>query len=101
MTYFPILVMFFEKLILVYFQCSVTCGSGILQRDVECHMGSDRVPSDLCIGQKRPRNTKKCEEKSCLKYTWKFGNWSEVSILSNSLVIPFTARKERSKKVLV
>ena len=41
-------------------------------------MGQERVPNDLCIGEKRPRNTKKCEEKSCLEYMWKVGNWSKV-----------------------
>ena len=44
-------------------------------------MGQELVPNDLCIGEDRPRNTKKCEEKSCLQYSWTVGNWSEVRFI--------------------
>ena len=64
-------------------------------------MGSDRVPSDLCIGQKRPRNTKKCEEKSCLKYTWKFGNWSEVSKVTVWLYLSPPEKKDQKSSHLI
>ena len=64
-------------------------------------MGSDRVRSDLCIGEKRPRNTKKCEEKSCLKYMWKVGNWSEVCLslakhANNKLLFLFFFEKKKA-----
>ena len=60
-------------------------------------MGQELVPSDLCVGEDRPRNTKQCEEVSCLQYSWTVGNWSEV----NSVFEIGTIREERRQSLFL
>lgn len=60
----------------VYFQCSVTCGTGRSQREVLCvsEAGMTR-PSSECDNPK-PRNTKRCTLHNCPQ--WIPTRWGKV-----------------------
>lgn len=84
-------------LIMVYLQCTTTCGAGIQQRKVVCRLGHGNiVPDSMCLGGKRPRGERKCSNKECAQYMWDVGKWSEVSY--HSIFFPFS---ELSLNILV
>jgi hypothetical protein len=62
--------------IFLYFQCSVTCGTGSSQRDVICvsEAGTNQ-PSAEC-DEPKPRNTKRCTLHACP--SWAHTKWSKV-----------------------
>jgi len=55
----------------VYIQCSVTCGSGVRNRLVEC---SDEDFS--CDARAKPLATERCELETCPQ--WTTGAWGKV-----------------------
>lgn len=50
--------------ILLYSQCSVTCGVGMMERRVEC-MADNGLSSDLCLKHLKPDAQKKCYVSDC------------------------------------
>ena len=57
----------------ILFQCSVTCGSGIKQRKIECVSGVDAS----CDERTKPLATGKCDLGRCPR--WHTGRWTGVS----------------------
>lgn len=52
-------------------QCSVSCGNGKKQREVECSGGRG-----LCDSRSKPQAATNCNLGSCPE--WKIGDWSQV-----------------------
>ncbi|EPY76961.1 a disintegrin-like and metallopeptidase (reprolysin type) with thrombospondin type 1 motif, 20, partial [Camelus ferus] len=60
--------------------CSVTCGSGVQQRDVYCQLrGIGRVAEEKCDGSMRPDFQRQCWRQDCLQYQWVAGEWPDCS----------------------
>ncbi|ELK08453.1 A disintegrin and metalloproteinase with thrombospondin motif 20 [Pteropus alecto] len=60
--------------------CSVTCGSGVQQRDVYCRLrGVGRVTEELCDQSTRPYFQRQCWRQDCTQYQWVAGEWLECS----------------------
>ncbi|XP_008824822.1 A disintegrin and metalloproteinase with thrombospondin motifs 20 isoform X2 [Nannospalax galili] len=49
-------------------KCSVTCGTGVMERRVEC-MTENGWPSDLCLKYLKPDAQKKCYASDCKSFT--------------------------------
>nr|XP_004668589.2 A disintegrin and metalloproteinase with thrombospondin motifs 20 isoform X2 [Jaculus jaculus] len=49
-------------------KCSVTCGTGIAERRVECRTENGQ-PSDLCLKHLKPDTQKKCYANNCKSFT--------------------------------
>ncbi|XP_063110653.1 A disintegrin and metalloproteinase with thrombospondin motifs 20 isoform X1 [Cavia porcellus] len=61
-------------------ECSVTCGSGIQQRDVYCRLkGIGRVAEEMCDRSTRPYFQRQCWGHDCVKYQWMAGKWTGCS----------------------
>ncbi|XP_006888295.1 PREDICTED: A disintegrin and metalloproteinase with thrombospondin motifs 20-like [Elephantulus edwardii] len=59
-------------------ECSVTCGSGIQQREVYCRLrGIGRVPKEMCGLSTRPSSHRQCWQQDCAQYRWTAGTWKE------------------------
>lgn len=72
----------------LFYQCSVTCGVGVQNRDVYCRLKSTgRVREDLCDAHQRPATARPCQTAECTHYTWVAGEWEEVSTFFLSLPI--------------
>ncbi|KAM6215650.1 A disintegrin and metalloproteinase with thrombospondin motifs 20 [Rhynchocyon petersi] len=57
-------------------ECSVTCGSGVQQRDVYCRLrGVGRVAEEMCDQSTRPYFQRHCWQQDCVQYRWIAGNW--------------------------
>lgn len=62
------------------FQCSVTCGEGVQQRDVYCRLrGSGRVNEETCNHLTRPPSKRLCDLVACEQYQWLTDEWQDVS----------------------
>ncbi|XP_034372581.1 A disintegrin and metalloproteinase with thrombospondin motifs 20 isoform X1 [Arvicanthis niloticus] len=61
-------------------ECSVTCGSGVQQREVYCRLrGSGRVSEDMCDPSTRPQVRRQCWHQDCVRYQWTTGDWLDCS----------------------
>ncbi|ELR55619.1 A disintegrin and metalloproteinase with thrombospondin motifs 20 [Bos mutus] len=62
-------------------ECSVTCGSGVQQRDVYCRLrGVGRVAEEKCDPSTRPYFQRECWHRNCTQYHWVAGEWLDCSI---------------------
>lgn len=62
------------------FQCSVSCGVGIQQRDISCQVsGVGRVSDAMCSRDLRPASARHCQLPACLRYRWLPQGWQNVS----------------------
>ncbi|KAF4010344.1 hypothetical protein G4228_001448 [Cervus hanglu yarkandensis] len=61
--------------------CSVTCGSGVQQRDVYCRQrGVGRVTEEKCDPSTRPHFQRECWHRDCMQYRWVAGEWLDCSV---------------------
>ncbi|XP_028347238.1 A disintegrin and metalloproteinase with thrombospondin motifs 20 isoform X8 [Physeter macrocephalus] len=61
-------------------ECSVTCGSGVQQRDVYCRLrGVGRVAEEKCDQSTRPYFQRQCWRQDCIQYHWVAGEWLDCS----------------------
>ncbi|XP_021098765.1 A disintegrin and metalloproteinase with thrombospondin motifs 20 isoform X2 [Heterocephalus glaber] len=61
-------------------ECSVTCGSGVQQRDVYCRLrGIGRVAEEMCNRSTQPYFQRQCWRQDCVKYQWMAGGWLDCS----------------------
>jgi len=65
-------------------QCTVTCGSGIQTRFVEC------PESDRCDPDEKPDDEMTCDTGECRDLVWVEGSWSEVRELISLAFRVFT-----------
>lgn len=69
---------------LYLFQCSVTCGVGVQQRDVYCRLrGKGPVNELMCDQFTQPARKRPCSVPACAWYQWITEEWQDVSILKN------------------
>ena len=63
------------------FQCSVSCGSGVVERDVICIKKSGRVSvivgEDNCLSDDKPPPQQSCRYAPC-RPRWHMSDWSKV-----------------------
>ena len=65
--------------LLLYFQCSATCGFGTHERYVSCRDYNGKVADDsYCAGRPKPPYVEKCKVQSCGE--WRTGAWTPVSL---------------------
>ncbi|XP_053234273.1 A disintegrin and metalloproteinase with thrombospondin motifs 9 isoform X4 [Podarcis raffonei] len=61
-------------------QCSVSCGRGVQQRSVVCHLGTHKTASDTeCSQASRPASEQECQMAGCASYSWKTEDWQDCS----------------------
>uniref|UniRef100_A0A670JB27 ADAM metallopeptidase with thrombospondin type 1 motif 9 n=1 Tax=Podarcis muralis TaxID=64176 RepID=A0A670JB27_PODMU len=61
-------------------QCSVSCGRGVQQRSVVCHLGTHKTASDTeCSQSSRPTSEQECQMAGCASYSWKTEDWQDCS----------------------
>ncbi|XP_032997191.1 A disintegrin and metalloproteinase with thrombospondin motifs 9 isoform X4 [Lacerta agilis] len=61
-------------------QCSVSCGRGVQQRRVVCHLGAHKTTSDAeCSQSSRPASEQECQMVECASYSWKTEDWQDCS----------------------
>lgn len=71
---------------LLYLQCSVSCGSGIQKRSVNCEKVNEQRPENreivsesYCVEETRPLLRQECQQSPCPdRYHWETGPWGEV-----------------------
>ncbi|XP_060047729.1 A disintegrin and metalloproteinase with thrombospondin motifs 20 isoform X2 [Erinaceus europaeus] len=62
-------------------ECSVTCGSGVQQREVYCRLrGVGPVDADLCDRATRPEFQRQCWRQDCLQYQWVARDWPDCPL---------------------
>uniref|UniRef100_A0A670J7U0 ADAM metallopeptidase with thrombospondin type 1 motif 9 n=1 Tax=Podarcis muralis TaxID=64176 RepID=A0A670J7U0_PODMU len=62
-------------------QCSVSCGRGVQQRSVVCHLGTHKTASDTeCSQSSRPTSEQECQMAGCASYSWKTEDWQDCSV---------------------
>ena len=62
------------------FQCSVNCGEGMQEREVNCGVRRRELTDPtLCVNQTRPDDTKSCQGSRCGQYEWSTNQWSPCS----------------------
>lgn len=62
------------------FQCSVSCGVGIQQRDIYCQLkGLGQVNEAACNHAARPTSQRRCWLPACMQYHWLADEWEDVS----------------------
>ncbi|XP_053234272.1 A disintegrin and metalloproteinase with thrombospondin motifs 9 isoform X3 [Podarcis raffonei] len=60
--------------------CSVSCGRGVQQRSVVCHLGTHKTASDTeCSQASRPASEQECQMAGCASYSWKTEDWQDCS----------------------
>nr|XP_028575323.1 A disintegrin and metalloproteinase with thrombospondin motifs 9 isoform X3 [Podarcis muralis] len=60
--------------------CSVSCGRGVQQRSVVCHLGTHKTASDTeCSQSSRPTSEQECQMAGCASYSWKTEDWQDCS----------------------
>ncbi|XP_034962630.2 A disintegrin and metalloproteinase with thrombospondin motifs 9 isoform X3 [Zootoca vivipara] len=60
--------------------CSVSCGRGVQQRSVVCHLGAHKTTSDTeCSQASRPASEQECQMAECASYSWKTEDWQDCS----------------------
>lgn len=71
-------------LLLIIFQCSAKCGSGVQTRKVFCGTFKDdtvkKVPDESCDPESKFEDTKNCTAKEPCKGEWFAGPWSKVCL---------------------
>lgn len=88
------LITFIQIDIFLWFQCSVSCGSGFHSRTVICERVNEYQPAEreqvydmLCNQATRPDASKECQGQPCridqFVYRWNSGPLSEVNFLFN------------------
>lgn len=78
-----------------FLQCSVTCGTGIQQRQVGCHkvtglgwLETDKVSEGQCFGNEKPAIKQQCVLEPCSsQYHWMTGPWKPVSFSSHAVAL--------------
>lgn len=61
-------------------QCSVSCGRGTKQREIECvYQNQTKIEEEHCSHLSRPRTQKACRVRGCP--SWKANRWREVCLL--------------------
>ncbi|KAI4546484.1 hypothetical protein MG293_003039 [Ovis ammon polii] len=61
--------------------CSVTCGSGVQQRDVYCRLrGVGPVAEEKCDPSTRPYFQRECWHRDCIQHHWAAGEWLDCSV---------------------
>lgn len=53
-----------------------------MSRQVICQV--DGQPSSACDMSNKPETTAPCNQQPCIKTTWNFGDWSQVSYLEST-----------------
>jgi len=66
-------------------QCTVTCGDGLIKRDVVCmkKLGSILavVSQENCVADDKPATEQQCERPAC-EPRWYMTDWSQACLLS-------------------
>ncbi|GAB1299762.1 A disintegrin and metalloproteinase with thrombospondin motifs 20 [Apodemus speciosus] len=61
-------------------ECSVTCGSGVQQREVYCRLrGTGPVAEGMCDPSTQPQGRRQCWRQDCMRYHWTTGDWLDCS----------------------
>ncbi|XP_044307994.1 A disintegrin and metalloproteinase with thrombospondin motifs 9 isoform X6 [Varanus komodoensis] len=61
-------------------QCSVSCGRGVWQRSVFCHLGSHKTTREIeCNQSNRPASEQECQMTECSIYNWEAESWEDCS----------------------
>ena len=67
------------KYLILYSQCSNSCGYGQKSRDIWCvDLSRSKVENGRCSSSSKPENVSSCFESKCPP-KWKHGDWSAVS----------------------
>uniref|UniRef100_A0A8D2LCK9 ADAM metallopeptidase with thrombospondin type 1 motif 9 n=1 Tax=Varanus komodoensis TaxID=61221 RepID=A0A8D2LCK9_VARKO len=65
-------------------QCSVSCGRGVWQRSVFCHLGSHKTTREIeCNQSNRPASEQECQMTECSIYNWEAESWEDVTYLEH------------------
>ncbi|XP_043835694.1 A disintegrin and metalloproteinase with thrombospondin motifs 9 isoform X2 [Dromiciops gliroides] len=60
-------------------QCSVSCGQGVQQRNVDCRTGAHKTRETECNLYTRPASEQTCQSPECPLYTWRTEEWQSCT----------------------
>ncbi|XP_074140277.1 A disintegrin and metalloproteinase with thrombospondin motifs 9 isoform X2 [Sminthopsis crassicaudata] len=60
-------------------QCSVSCGQGVQQRNVDCRTGAHKTRDTDCNLYTRPASEQTCHSPACPLYTWRAEEWQSCT----------------------
>ncbi|XP_044531659.1 A disintegrin and metalloproteinase with thrombospondin motifs 9 [Gracilinanus agilis] len=60
-------------------QCSVSCGQGVQQRNVDCRTGAHKTRESECNLYTRPVSEQTCLSPACPLYTWRTEEWQSCT----------------------